>query len=100
MPFLDWVNKAQATQVAAVVPYHLLEFQSAHGDGNAENLLIQGDSLYKGAHLLNDETREKSQVGHQWETSSSGRCLFLLALEKDEQGRDVAQQIAAKIASA
>ncbi|MDP2132272.1 MAG: site-specific DNA-methyltransferase, partial [Sulfuritalea sp.] len=45
MPFLDWVNKAQATQVAAAVPYHLLEFQSAHGDGNAENLLIQGDNL-------------------------------------------------------
>lgn len=55
---------------------------------------------YKGAHLLNDETREKSQVGRQWEASSNGRCLFLLALEKDEQGRDVAQQIAAKIASA
>jgi adenine-specific DNA-methyltransferase len=45
MPFLDWVNKAQATQVAAAVPYHLLEFQSAHGDGNAANLLIQGDNL-------------------------------------------------------
>jgi len=45
MPFLDWVNKAQATQVVAAVPYHLLEFQSAHGDGNAENLLIQGDNL-------------------------------------------------------
>jgi adenine-specific DNA-methyltransferase len=45
MPFLDWVNKAQATQVAAAVPYHLLEFQSAHGDGNAENLLIRGDNL-------------------------------------------------------
>ena len=45
MPFLDWVNKAQATQVAAAVPYHLLEFQSAHGNGNAENLLIQGDNL-------------------------------------------------------
>lgn len=45
MPFLDWVNKAQATQIAAAVPYHLLEFQSAHGDGNAENLLIQGDNL-------------------------------------------------------
>lgn len=55
---------------------------------------------YKGAHLLNDETREKSQVGHQWEASSNARCLFLLALENDEQGRDVAQQIAAKIADA
>lgn len=45
MPFLDWVNKAQAQQATADVPYHLLEFQSAHGDANAENLLIQGDNL-------------------------------------------------------
>lgn len=45
MPFLDWVNKAQAQRAAADVPYHLLEFQSAHGDSAAENLLIQGDNL-------------------------------------------------------
>ncbi|MBU0750852.1 MAG: site-specific DNA-methyltransferase [Gammaproteobacteria bacterium] len=45
MPFLDWVNKAQAQRATADVPYHLLEFQSAHGDADAENLLIQGDNL-------------------------------------------------------
>ncbi len=45
MPFLDWVNKAQAQRIAADVPYHLLQFQSAHGDASAENLLIQGDNL-------------------------------------------------------
>jgi adenine-specific DNA-methyltransferase len=45
MPFLDWVNKAQAQRATADVPYHLLEFQSAHGDGDAQNLLIQGDNL-------------------------------------------------------
>lgn len=45
MPFLDWVNKEQAKRKAADVPYHLLQFESAHGDGNAENLLIQGDNL-------------------------------------------------------
>ncbi len=45
MPFLDWVNKAQAQRTAAEVPYHLLQFQSAHGDAAAENLLIQGDNL-------------------------------------------------------
>jgi type III restriction enzyme len=53
---------------------------------------------YKGEHLLNDAAREKTQIGHQWETSSSGRCLFLLARIHDDQGRDVAQQIAAKVA--
>lgn len=45
MPFLDWVNKAQAQHSVADVPYHLLQFQSAHGDPAAENLLIQGDNL-------------------------------------------------------
>lgn len=45
MPFLDWVNKAQAQHAVADVPYHLLQFQSAHGDAAAENLLIQGDNL-------------------------------------------------------
>ncbi len=45
MPFLDWVNKAQAQRTTADVPYHLLQFQSAHGDAAAENLLIQGDNL-------------------------------------------------------
>lgn len=45
MPFLDWVNKAQAVSSTADVPYHLLQFESAHGDASAENLLIQGDNL-------------------------------------------------------
>lgn len=45
MPFLDWVNKTQAVNSTADVPYLLLEFQSAHGDDSAENLLIQGDNL-------------------------------------------------------
>jgi len=31
MPFLDWVNKSQATRTAQNVPYHLLRQVSAHG---------------------------------------------------------------------
>lgn len=45
MPFLDWVNKTQAVTVAGAVPYHLLNFESAHGDPSADNLLIKGDNL-------------------------------------------------------
>lgn len=48
MPFLDWVNKNQAKEVAREVPYHLLKQESVHGDisgANADNLLIQGDNL-------------------------------------------------------
>jgi len=52
---------------------------------------------YKGAHLANSDTDEKKQVGEQWEKTSDGRCLFLLAVKTDERGRDVKQQIADKI---
>lgn len=51
---------------------------------------------YKGAHLLNKDTDEKHQVGRQWERTSNGKCLFLLAVANDH-GRDVAMQIAEKI---
>jgi type III restriction enzyme len=53
---------------------------------------------YKGEpYKTNDDSREKLQVGHQWEQSSNGRCLFLFAVERDDLGRDVAQQISAKL---
>lgn len=48
MPFLDWVNKAEAKETARRVPYHLLKQESVHGDVSgayADNLLIQGDNL-------------------------------------------------------
>ena len=54
---------------------------------------------YKGAFLATtDDSDEKQQVGHQWEQSSGGRCLFLFAVDRDGQGRDVSQQIAHKLA--
>ena len=51
---------------------------------------------YKGKHLLgSDDTREKVQVGQQWQASSGGRCLFLLAVapDADPAGRSLEQQI-------
>ena len=48
MPFLDWVNKPQATRNSQEVPYHLLRRVSANGDVDgpyADNLLVQGDNL-------------------------------------------------------
>lgn len=52
---------------------------------------------YKGKAFLNADTHEKQQIGHQWEATSGGRWLFLLALAEDDQGRNVSQQIAHKI---
>mgnify|MGYP006289887997 FL=1 len=63
--------------------------------------LVDGRVLvveYKGEpYKTNDDSREKQQVGRQWEQSSGGRCLFLFAVERDDQGRDVFKQIADKL---
>ena len=45
MPTLDWLNRAEALTSADKIPYRVLEPVSEHGDGSAENLLIQGDNL-------------------------------------------------------
>jgi len=52
---------------------------------------------YKGAHLIDlADTREKDQIGWQWEASSGGKCLFLMAVA-DDNGRDITVQLADKI---
>jgi type III restriction enzyme len=54
---------------------------------------------YKGEpYETNDDSREKRQVGEQWERSSDGRCLFLFAVKQDESGRVVAKQVSDKLA--
>ncbi|HRP24450.1 site-specific DNA-methyltransferase [Thauera sp.] len=45
MPILDWLNKRQALQAAAAVPYRLIDVDTVHGDPAADNWLIQGDNL-------------------------------------------------------
>lgn len=64
--------------------------------------LVDGRVLaveYKGEpYKTNDDSREKRQVGEQWERSSGGRCLFLFAVAEDEAGRTVFQQLAEKLA--
>lgn len=49
---------------------------------------------YKGKHLMtNADSKEKRAVGALWAEKSGGRCIFLMATDKDEQGRDIGQQI-------
>ena len=53
---------------------------------------------YKGSHIEDaSDALEKNNVGLLWETKSNGRCLFLMAVKKDHQNRDVSEQIKAKI---
>ena len=66
--------------------------------------LVDGRLLsveYKGEpYKTNDDSREKMQIGHQWEKTSNGKCLFLMAVAEDEQGRDIRKQIEDKILGA
>jgi type III restriction enzyme len=49
---------------------------------------------YKGdAYVSNDDSAEKRAIGNKWAELSDGRCLFIMAVEQDEKGRDVRQQL-------
>lgn len=53
---------------------------------------------YKGAaYLTNDDSREKNSVGKVWAEKSGSKCLFLMAVESDDKGRNVYQQLEAAI---
>lgn len=49
---------------------------------------------YKGeAYVSNDDSAEKRTIGQLWADQSNGKCLFIMAVEQDKDGRDVRQQI-------
>lgn len=49
---------------------------------------------YKGeAYATNDDSAEKRAIGNKWAEMSEGKCLFIMTLVQDDQGRDVRQQI-------
>ena len=53
---------------------------------------------YKGeAYVTNDDSAEKRAIGDKWAELSNGKCLFIMAVEQDGQGRDVRQQIKAVV---
>jgi type III restriction enzyme len=49
---------------------------------------------YKGeAYVTNDDSAEKRAIGNKWAELSGGNCLFIMAVEQDEHGRDVREQL-------
>jgi len=49
---------------------------------------------YKGdAYVTNDDSAEKRAIGNKWAEMSQGKCLFIMAVEQDDKGRDVRQQL-------
>ena len=54
---------------------------------------------YKGdAYVTNDDSAEKRAIGKKWAEMSGGNCIFIMAVEQDEKGRDVRLQIQNAIA--
>jgi hypothetical protein len=110
MPLLDWLNKSQALKAAASAPFRLLDEvpELSYGDEASDNMLIQGDNLkdgrivvveYKGEHTLGSEdTKQKQTVGEIWARKSANKGIFLMAVKRDSQGRDVLAQLKAAIA--
>ena len=49
---------------------------------------------YKGqVYKTNDDSKEKIAVGQLWADRSEGKCLFLMAVDTDGEGRNAYQQI-------
>ncbi|HEX5434520.1 MAG TPA: restriction endonuclease subunit R, partial [Candidatus Angelobacter sp.] len=49
---------------------------------------------YKGAsYATNDDSHEKKLLGEVWSKCSNGRALFLMAVKRDERGKNVHDQI-------
>lgn len=64
------------------------DFVSELNDGRMLVVEYKGD-----AYVTNDDSAEKRAIGSKWAELSGGKCLFLMAVEQDGEGRDVRQQI-------
>lgn len=71
------------------------DFVAELTDGRTLVVEYKGE-LYK----TNDDSNEKRLVGELWERLSGGKGLFLMAVEGDEAGRNVREQLMAKVAKA
>lgn len=91
-----WVRNAphpfNAYRLPTATDYFYPDFVAELHDGR--QLVIE----YKGeAYKTNDDSKEKNNIGLKAEEMSGGKLLFLMAVLKDEQGRDVRAQILHKI---
>ena len=49
---------------------------------------------YKGGdRVSNDDSKAKAQMGHLWQKASKGKGIYLMAVKRDDQGRDIHEQL-------
>jgi len=88
-----WVrNLAQQPQFSFKLPtssdYFYPDFVVLLKDGRILAVEYKGE-VYK----TNDDSKEKRNLGELWAEKSEGKALFLMAVESDQQGRDVYKQL-------
>ena len=97
-PFIQcWVRNLSGQQdfsfkLPTSTDYFYPDFVALLKDGRVLVIEYKGE-VYK----TNDDSKEKRNLGELWAERSGGKALFLMAVEQDEQRRDVYQQIEARI---
>jgi len=69
------------------------DFAAKLGDGRLFVIEYKGGDRFSA-----DQEREKRLVSELWEKRSAGKGLYLMAQKSDHKGRDVREQLLAKIA--
>ncbi|WP_411725374.1 hypothetical protein [Methyloglobulus sp.] len=83
------VNREQASfRLPLAKGYFYPDFVAELNDGRLLVVEYKGDML-----ATNDDSREKNAVGECWANKSEGKCLFIMAVAEDSNGRNVFQQI-------
>ena len=93
----QWVRNIELQEkfsfwLPTATDYFYPDFVAELADGRLLAVEYKGDP-----YMTNGDSREKQQVGHQWEQFSDGHCLFLFAVERDDVGRDVFKQLDHKL---
>lgn len=91
MPRLEWLDRTQdvgkGTGTTAT-GNHYPDFVAKLKDWRL--LVVE----YKGGdRVSNDDSKAKAQMGHLWQKASSGKGIYLMATKKDDQGRDIHEQL-------
>lgn len=86
-----WVrNLVHSTQfsIPTAKGRHYPDFVAKLKDGRL--LVVE----YKGGdRVSNDDSKAKAQMGHLWQKASKRKGIYLMAVKKDETGRDVHEQV-------
>lgn len=103
MPTLNWLGKSEAINATSKTPYRILNHdpQLSYGEKQNQNLLVQGDNMealkallpfYAGqvkCIYIDPPYNTRHAFAHYDDNLEHSQWLFLMAVKKDAQGRDL-----------